>query len=213
MKRIVFLFSIVVLGSSFISQTRKEVPFTVKEYQNLANYFDSKQDLLDFFEFHKGDVVADVGARDAKYEGAFSLLTDSISFYCEDINKKKLNQKAINKMVKHYSKLKGLPITNTFKIVIGDEKQTNLPNGIFDKIIISSTFHEFKYYNEMAADLLKKVKPSGKVYILETHCYTKGHYNFTCEEVTEIMQAHGFRPIKKHIPKAKETWSVVYERV
>ena len=194
-------------------QSEKETPFTVKEYQNLANYFDSKKDLLDFFEFHKGDVVADVGAYTAKYEGAFSILTDSITFYSQDINKKKLNQKAINKMVKHYTKVKGSPLTNTFKFVIGTEKQTNLPDGIFDKIIISSTFHEFKYYNEMVADFKKKLKPNGKVYILETHCYTKGHYNFTCEEVTEIMQNNGFRPIKRVNPKAKETWCVIYEKV
>lgn len=215
MKRIAILYlsSIVLFTGFILPQIPKEVPFTVKNYQNLANYFDTKEDLLDFFEFKKGDVVADVGAYKAQYEGAFSLLTDSITFYAQDINKKKLNQKTINKMVRHYTKLKGKPLTNTFKFVIGTEKETNLPDGIFDKIILSSVFHELKYRKEMMLDITKKLKPDGKIYILETHCYTKTHYNLTCEEVGEMMLKYGFRPIKKHMPKAKATWSVVYEKV
>src|SRR5436190_2114593 len=102
MKRtaILYFWSIVFLTSFTLPQPQgTEVPFTVKEYGSLANYFDTQKDMLAFFDFHKGDVVADIGAGDAKHEGAFSLLTDGVTFYAEDINEKKLNQNAIDKVV------------------------------------------------------------------------------------------------------------------
>src|SRR4051812_4130856 len=108
MKTLILL-TVIIISSSFTLPKGTEVPFTVKEYGSLANYFDTQKDMLDFFDFHKGDVVADVGAGDAKNIGALSLLTDGITFYAEDINAKKLDQNAIDKVAKHYSKLKGSP--------------------------------------------------------------------------------------------------------
>lgn len=182
---------------------KKEIPFTYKEYLNLVNYFDSKSDVTNFFEFKKGDVVADIGAGEGKYEGAFSLLTDSVTFYCEEIDSKLLNEKKMDKMVKHYTEIKDGTQTNTFKFCIGTEKSTNLPDNTFDKVIILSAFHEFTYIDEMIEDIKKKLKTNGKIYILDAHCTEKGHVNYTLEQVNEKMKQHGLSLMKNDATNSK----------
>src|SRR5687767_15801269 len=122
----------------------KYVDFNYKAYGNVANYFVTEKDMLDFFDFKKGDVAVEVGSSTGENIGGFSLLTDSMTFYLEDIDPKRLNQKKFNKVLKKCRKIKPL-ITNTFHLKIGTEKSTGLPDGIFDKIIIVNTLHEFTY--------------------------------------------------------------------
>lgn len=193
-KLILFLF----LPAFAIAQnnSQKEVPFSYKEFINLVNFFDSKKDVIEFFDFKEGDIIADIGAGEGKYEGAFSLLFDSIHFYIEDIDQKTLTQNNLNKMVKHYSSIKGFPQTNKFQLCIGTEKATNLPDGVFDKIIMLSSFHEFTFMNEMIDDISKKLKQDGKVYIVDAFCNAKGHVNYTSEEIVSRMKNHGFVPLK-----------------
>lgn len=174
----------------------KEIPFSYKSFLNLVNYFDSKKEVIEFFDFKKGDIVADIGAGEGKYEGAFSLLFDSINYFVQDIDKKTLTQDKLNKVVKHYSSLKGVPQTNKFQLCIGTEKSTNLPEAMFDKIIMLSSFHEFTFMDEMIADISKKLKPDGKVYIVDAFCSEKGHVNYTSNEVILKMKKHGFILVK-----------------
>ncbi|MBC7865051.1 MAG: hypothetical protein IAF38_18905, partial [Bacteroidia bacterium] len=129
-------------------KNEKEIAFTFNEFRNLVNFFETKKDLLDFFDLKKGDHVADIGAGEGKYEGAFSLLCDSVTFYSQEIDEKLLNKDKLNKVIKHYSKIKGTPQTNTFNFCIGTEKSSNLPDSTFDKIIMISSFHEFTFMDE-----------------------------------------------------------------
>lgn len=174
-----------------ISQ-KKEIAFSYKPFLNLANYFESKKEVVEFFDFKKGDIVADIGAGEGKYEGAFSLLFDSINYFVQDIDKNILTQEKLNKVVKYYSSLTGLPQTNKFQLCIGTEKSTNLPDSTFDKIIMLSSFHEFSFMDEMIADISKKLKPGGKVYIVDAFCTEKGHVNYNSSEVILKMKNHGF---------------------
>lgn len=173
-----------------------EPEFSYKIYGNMANFFESKTDLLDFFEFNKGETVAEVGTGDGKNLLGLSLLTDSIKFYAQDINTKTLNQNHFDKLKAKIKKYKD-PLTNTFELVTGEEKRSLLPDNSCDKIILSATFHEFTYMNEMMADLYKKLKPGGKLYVLESVCFSKTHKNYSAEDAIQIIQAHGFNLLKK----------------
>jgi len=174
----------------------KETPFSYKEFINLVNYFDNKKELVEFFDFKKGDVIADIGAGEGKYEGAFSLLFDSLTFYIQEIDAKLLNQKKFNKIIEHYSKIKKSPLTNKFYLCLGTEKTTNLPDTIFDKIIILSAIHEFAFMDKMIEDIARKLKPNGEIYIVDTFCTAKGHMNYTAEEIGLIMKKQEFKLIK-----------------
>jgi ubiquinone/menaquinone biosynthesis C-methylase UbiE len=171
-------------------------PFSYRAYGNFANFFESGNDLLTFFEFSKGNVVAEVGAGSGKNIGGLSLLTDSITFYVQDIDATCLNEKNFGKVIRNCEKYKR-PLTCVFKLCIGTEKSTLLPDSAFDKIFLSASFHEFKFMDDMIADIAKKLKPHGKLYILESECLEKTHKNYTADEVTAILQRHHFDLVKK----------------
>jgi hypothetical protein len=64
----------------------------------------------------------------------------------------------------------------------------------------------------MLTDICQKLKPGGKVYILETHCYTSTHVNVSPDEVRTLMNAHGFKLLKEQQPKAMLTHLFVFEK-
>jgi ubiquinone/menaquinone biosynthesis C-methylase UbiE len=199
------LFSTQVKGYTSICKHKQDLkkipPFTFKEYKNLTNFFASKEEVIDFFAFNKGNTIADIGAGKGDYEGAFSLLFDSLVFYIEDIDQKVLNERILSKTIRHYNKIRTTPQTNRFELCIGDEKSTHLPDMFFDHIIMMSSFHEFTYIDEMIEDFRKKLRQGGKVYILDSPCYAKGHKNYTCDEVIKSMEKHGFRLLKREESK------------
>lgn len=202
MKKVIWILIVVmVLAESFT--WNKEIPFTYKEYLNLVNYFDSQRDMADFFEFKKGDVVADIGAGDGAYEGVFSLFTDSVTFYSQEVDPKRLNEKKMSKMIKHYTRLRSGVQTNTFKFCIGTEKSTSLPDNTFDKVIILSALHEFTYMDEMIKDIKRKLKANGKIYILDANCTKKDHLNYNLKQVSEKMKQHGLSLIRNDTTNSK----------
>ena len=113
-----------------------------------------------------------------------------------EIDAKNLNEKDFKKLVSKAEKYKKVQ-TNTFKLQIGTEKASLLPDNSFDKIILSATFHEFTYMDEMISDIYKKLKPKGKLYILESECLNKDHKNYSAEQTAAILQKHNFSLLKK----------------
>jgi ubiquinone/menaquinone biosynthesis C-methylase UbiE len=88
-------------------------------------------------------------------------------------------------------------LTGKLNLCIGTEKSSNLPDATFDKLFLSATFHEFTFMDEMIADISRKLKKNGKLYILESTCLNKAHKNYTADETTAIMKKHNFRLVKK----------------
>ena len=194
--------------TSFSQNKTPKVLYNSKEFHTLYDFFENKSDLIKFFDIKPGEVIADVGAAEGYHEGALSLLYDSLTFYIEDIDPKDVNQKEIDKTVKHYNKLRSTPQTCKFNWVLGTYKTTNLPDGIFDKIIMIASFHEFTYMDEMMNDISKKLKPGGKIYIMEAFCIDKvirceeGHKGYYMKEVNEIMSKIGYYQTQMSSPES-----------
>lgn len=191
-KIIIFL-----LLSIFVMNGSSRGPrWNYKVYGNVANFFENKSDFLNFFDFHKGDVIAEVGTGYGENIGGFSLLADSLDLWAQDIDTSLLNKARFSKVIKYCEKYKK-PLNCSFHLCIGTEKCTNLPDSTFDKIILVSAFHEFGYIDEMMTDIYRKLNAGGKLYILEAHCYTKGHKNYSFEETVEMLKRNHFKLVKK----------------
>ncbi len=192
-----FVFSL--LSFQLFSQVNKVTnQYNSKEFHTLYDFFENKEDLIKFFDIKNGETIADVGAAEGYHEGALSLLYDSITFYIEDVDPKDVNQKEIDKTVKHYNKLRSTPQTCKFNWVLGTYKTTNLPDGIFDKLIMIASFHEFTFMDEMMEDIARKLKPGGKIYIMEAFCIDKvisceeGHKGYYMKDVNTILSKIGY---------------------
>lgn len=179
--------------------------FELKE----MSFFGSPRELIDFFQFKKGETIADVGAGDGTYSAIYSLFCDSCTIYAEDISDRTINWRKLNRHVRHYTKVKGAPFSNKYKISIGTYTATNLPDGVFDKLILKASFHEFSEMTEMVNDLDKKLKPGGKIYIVEAFSYKNeiihcdlGHRGYRIREVDSIMAPHGYFLVQMSRPES-----------
>jgi ubiquinone/menaquinone biosynthesis C-methylase UbiE len=83
--------------------------------------------------------------------------------------------------------------------VLGDEKKTNLPNQLFDKVMIINSFHEFTYQEEMLEDIARKLKPGGLLYIDEALARRAGELHGVCkkriyldEELVSFLKENGY---------------------
>ena len=82
--------------------------------------------------------------------------------------------------------IRGRPMTSDFKMIIGDERSTSLPENTFDKILIINSFHEFTYQAEMLADIKKKLK-AGASFTLMRH-YQKDKDNYMVSAIYPCLQ-------------------------
>jgi ubiquinone/menaquinone biosynthesis C-methylase UbiE len=170
--------------------------FSYRTHGNVANFFESEAEMHAFFGFKKGDHAAEIGAGSGVNMPGFNFIADSVNFYFEDIDPAALNKKKFDKQVKQCVAAKPAA-SNRFYRFIGTTTATLLPENTFDKIILVCTFHEFSSMEEMMRDLSGKLKPGGKLYILETHCFNKAHLNYTAEQTIEILDKNGFSLEKK----------------
>src|ERR1700752_104387 len=180
---------------------------------NFFNWiFETKEQLRDFMEIKNGDVVAEVGAGYGTNIGVLSLLYDSITFYAEDIDKKWLNERKLRKTISYYEKRRKTKQTNTFHCIIGTCSNTNLPDGIFDKIFLAEAFHEVDDKDAMIEDFAKKLKPNGKIIVLDGFsfpgdvqtCPDNGPHVLTMLPVEiERFEKHGFHLAKIKAPDFK----------
>ena len=171
-------------------------------FQNMGHLYKIKQVELDFYQFEPGQFVASVGAGCGYWEAAYAAATDSVSFYLEDIDTTKLNKAHADFAWNYYAKLRGKPMTCNYKLVLGDEKSTSLPENTFDKIIIINSFHEFTYQAEMLADIKKKLATGGILYVDEGLPKRPGQLHGVCnlpmlnnEEMIVLFAKNGFEYI------------------
>ena len=168
----------------------------------MAHLYKIKQAELDFYHFKAGQTVASIGAQCCHWEAAYAATSDSVTFYLEDIDTSKFKKEQADFVWNYYGTLRSRPMTSTYKMVIGDERSTSLPENTFDKILIINSFHEFTFQTEMFADIKKKLKTGGILYIDEALPKQQGQLHVVCNkpmltnEVTiALFEKHGFEYI------------------
>lgn len=213
---LIILFSVFLLiNTSLFSQkyigalSQTEFNLSADKMNFFANMFETKKQFYEFMDIKKGDVIAEIGAAEGLNLGVLSVLYDSITFYAQDIDAKALSQKKLNKTINYYSKKRSSVQTNTFKRVIGTMTSTNLPNNTFDQILIISSFHDFDKKDEMLDDISEKLKPNGKLIILDGYSFVGdtqrcpdngGHILTTLDIEIKRFEKHGFYLTKMRSP-------------
>jgi SAM-dependent methyltransferase len=148
---------------------------------------------LDTVKLLKGETIADIGAGNGTLEAMLSIFHDSLTFYIQDIDTSVCNQKAIDKVVNFYQKVKGSPFSNKFITITGMDNETNLPDNTFDKILMLWTYQYFKNPIAIMKDLRRKLKSDGLMYIVNP--------NVGIESSKELNLKHGWNasPIERQI--------------
>lgn len=189
--------------------TNAEFNLSVDRMSFFADMFETKEQLIDFMEIKKGDVIAEIGAAEGYNIGMLSTICDSVTFYFQDIDPKTCSEKKINSTVKYYSKRKRSKQTNNFVRVIGTTRESKLPQDKFDKILIIKSFHDFDEKDKMLNDIETKLKSNGKLFILDGFSYAEDiqicldygpHVLTTMDIELERFEKHGFFLTKMRNP-------------
>jgi protein-L-isoaspartate O-methyltransferase len=171
---------------------------------------------LEVLQLKPGQVIADVGAANGFHMGMVSVLTDSLTIYLEDIDSLCLNQTELEKVKKWYEWVREEPLTNEFHLVLGTETETRLPEATFDKVIITAALHHFSDPGGMLSDLKTKLRPGGKMYIVENVVDVTGEVRKkTCRhplrsqsDLEELFQKNGFQV--EEVRSLHRSWTKIF---
>jgi len=173
-------------------------------YKSMADLLKMQQREIGFYDFRSGQTIASIGAQCCHWEAAYAATTDSVTFYLEDIDSSKFKKGQVEFAWNYYATLRGRPMTSDYKMIIGDERSTLLPENTFDKILVINSFHEFTFQAEMLADIKKKLKPAGILYIDEALPKRQGQLHGICnlpmlnsEEMISVFANNGFEYVNE----------------
>ena len=144
-------------------------------------------------------------------EASIASYVDGISWTLQDIDTVCLNTREFRKILAYTVTLKNKPIKDSFTIVIGNEKSTNLINNNYDRILLINTYHELPHKVDILKDIYAKLKINGCLVVSDRFAEKKGVVRKDCghEEPTELellstLETAGFILIsKKDIPKKR----------
>jgi SAM-dependent methyltransferase len=122
---------------------------------------------LAVLDLQPGQVIADVGGSNGYRMAMFAVVHDNLTFYIEDIDTLCLNESEFEAVKKFYAGINGQPLKAEFQLVRGSEVATNLPNGLFDKVLITASYHHFSDPVGMLHDIRSKLKPDGRIFLIE----------------------------------------------
>lgn len=118
------------------------------------------------FDFQNGDTIVSIGVGSGVREFMFSVFTDSLTFYLEDLDTSCITRKKIQEdYIPHYSAFRGSLITNTFIPAIGTDTSVNIESNVADMILIINVYHHFTHDNAMVKECYRILKPNGRLFI------------------------------------------------
>lgn len=198
-----FLFLTGLFTGTSRAQLRRVKGYCGMYYSSMEQLYRQKQAELDFYDFRPGQVIASIGAQCGTWEAAFAAAKDSLLFYLEDIDTTYFNKRQLDFAWRYYDSLRGQPMKSGYKMVLGNEQGTGLPDGFFDKITVINSFHEFSHPGAMLQDLRRKLKPGATLYIDESIPKKQGDLHGICkmpmltpDEMNRVLSANGFRLIE-----------------
>lgn len=188
--------------------------FRVKELNSKTLTKDSiyaqiKSDLT-FIQPTKHDTIADIGSFDGYYPLAYSIFSDSVVFYLNDISNSGFVDFDSIKTI--CTTFKGQHISNKFKTIIGTDSCTNLPNHLFNKVVIRDALHHFKSMDKMLSDTKRIMKPQATLILFEPIkdqnvkdkklCYAA----MTKDELLKLLSRNGFKLTKEFTREDGRMW-------
>lgn len=151
---------------------------------------------LEFIQPTRQDTIADIGSYDGYYPSVYSIFSDSIVFYLNDLTN--VGFTYLDSLKAVCTKIRGHNLSNKSIIVIGNDSLTNLQDHLFNKVVIRDALHHFKSPDAMLSDIKRIMKPNAKLILLEpirgrnlnNETLCKGA--MTVEELLNLLNKNGF---------------------
>ena len=161
MNRVLLLLSLFVVACS---------PYSKGPVLSMDDAERSFKPLVELMEVQPGMSIADVGAGSGVLSVVMSTQLKGCTLYIQDIDKKVLTQKNLDKVLDHYSEKMGTDLRqrNDYRIVYGNVTSSNLPEREIDLIYSNATIHAFDNPDVMIRDLKTKLSGDGRIFIRDS---------------------------------------------
>jgi SAM-dependent methyltransferase len=155
-------------GNNHAQQNRKSDPykcgFVIKSFRKLQEDYQTYAVPLGCSKY---EVIADIGTMNGRIPVMISVFIDSITWYLQDIDRACLNRTEFDHVMAYHTKLKKGAITGEFELVIGQIDKTNLPDSLFDRVLMVNVYHELELREPILTDIKRLLKADGKLVIME----------------------------------------------
>lgn len=136
------------------------------------------------FDLKKNDTVVSIGVGSGWREFLFSIFTDGLTFYMEDIDTSCITKEKIkNIYLPHYSDMRGCKLTNNFIPVVGTDTTVDLKNNSANKVLIVNVYHHFSNDISMVKECKRILKTNGNLMIGEFIMRKNKHSHRFCRVV------------------------------
>jgi SAM-dependent methyltransferase len=173
------------------------------------------------FDFKAKDTILSLGAGGGWREFELSLLTDSLTFYLEDLDSIALNTKAISSKISEFKNNRKRPLTNIFHVVYGSTDKIPVKNQFCNKILIMNSFHHFDNKEVMLKEINRTLRSKGKLIITDhisldvskESSYGCDHTYFLLNEkdLISLIERSNFKLVSV-TKMAKQTREFVFEK-
>lgn len=156
---------------------------------------EAPQQVIEALKLQPGDVVADVGAGSGYFSFRLAkAVGEKGKVLAVDIQPEMLD--LINERAKA-RKIKNI------QLVLGKEKDPQLPADSVDLILMVDVYHEFEYPYEMTEAMVKSLKPGGRIAFVEyrkedPQVWIKLVHKMTEAQVRKEMAIHHLRWLKTY---------------
>lgn len=169
--------------------------------------FHARHDVVKAMALKPGEAVADVGAGTGIYTRLFAqAVGPSGTVTATDLAPKFLSYIAAN------AAKEGLKNVRTLQ---AGDRSSNLPPSSMDVIFHSDVYHHFEYPMVMNADLLRALKPGGRLYVLEMEKEggNSGHVRAPKAAVIAEIEKSGFVLVGDlKVPGLKENYLLQFRK-
>lgn len=168
------------IGQGYTNETP---PFKTKEFDYFSNEWD-------FFNFEKGDVIADIGAGNGHNFFLFNILDLDLDLTVTELRRSSLS--FMKKKSKRLSKM-GFPIV---KVVKAKKEESNLAVNTYDAIVVRNTLHHFSKPKEMLISIANSLNDTGMLYVIERlnlpDFKSDCGKHMTLEEIKNLMEENDY---------------------
>lgn len=202
--------------SACVRLARLAAPAAVAALALAAEPVDEGRRIVEVLELGVGMVAADVGAGEGKFTSVLARgVGASGRVYATEVEQGKLDE------VKARMSADGIDNVAT---VLGDQRQTGLPAGCCDRILLRLVYHHFADPEAMQSDLLAALRPGGQIAVIDvppkkgwprvSGAPERGGHGIQPAELVAGMKAGGFELVAEHPdwPAETDSYCVVFRR-
>ena len=177
---------------------------------------DESQQILSALALGAGMSVADVGAGEGRFTLDLARMVGSTGrVFATEVDQADLDTIG--------AKVSAERLANV-ELVLGDPRQTGLPQGCCDAILLRLVYHHFTDPSAMRRSLWRALRPGGRIAVIDVPPQAgwrrldgvpeRGGHGVPADEVVAAMQSQGFEMVARDDawPAEDESYCIVFRR-